>query len=102
MPATHALHLASSYRPIKSVRDVPVSLVGTIELTDEDRETVEAALAPVIAQAAPKVVNVVYRWRPSGRTVDVWADGPRPYPGSTAPVRRTPRIKLATVAVRSL
>lgn len=52
----------------------PVSLVGTYELTGEDRATVEAAARAVVHRVLPLLPpeGVVIRWRPSAVSLDVY------------------------------
>ena len=95
MTTTHTLEVSSAHRRLRNIQPIPVSLIGTHELTDEDQDTVAAALTVALNVAAPDAQNLGLVWRPSGRTVDVWADGP-------TLTKRVSRIKLATVAVRSL
>ena len=73
MTTTHTLHPANlKVGHVRGVMPLPVSLVGTHELTAEDRETVDAAIESAVRRVLPKAQRLDMVWRPSGRTVDVW------------------------------
>lgn len=68
---------------VRGVQPVGVSLVGTHELTDEDRETLEAIILDLVRRVVPLVKSPRVRWNPSGSQAVVNADlsGPMAKPG---------------------
>ncbi len=79
MRNTHTLR-AHNMRigPVRGVQPVGVSLVGTHELTDEDRETLNAVILDLVKRVCPLVKSPRVTWNPSGSQAIVRAnlDGP--------------------------
>ncbi len=84
MSTTHTLH-PHNFRigHIRGVMPLPVSLVGTHELTDEDRDTVKDAVTEAVRRNLPLAKSVSVRWNPSGRQVLAYIPmaGPMGKPG---------------------
>lgn len=57
---------------VRGVQPVPVSLVGTHELTAEDRDTLTAAIKDTVRRVLPQVTRPQVTWNPSGSQAVVY------------------------------
>jgi hypothetical protein len=73
MAATHTLRARNlKVGHVYGVMPDPVSLVGTYELTAEDRTTVQVRVRELVHRVLPGLNRVNLAWRPSGTSLDVW------------------------------